>query len=92
MRKLISTVVSVAAIALLMGSINPEEYECEEAVAHLQDCCGPNAPVLNNIECGGTCSHVNLDEQTAICMRKASCDNLKKSGVCDANPTGLACQ
>jgi len=76
-----------ALVALTSGTIDPNEFECEEAVAHIEDCCGHKV----NVACGGTCQDVQLSLDDAVCLRKASCESIVKSGACD-DPTTVGCK
>ena len=81
----------ILLIALLLSpvaAIDPEQFACEEAVAHLHDCCGDRLP---QVDCGQGCSDVTLSLDNATCIRKASCQSLKNAGACD-DPTALECQ
>jgi hypothetical protein len=82
--------VAVGGLLLLSGSINPAEFECEEAVAHLRDCCPAN-DAIDALQCGGSCASVDLDIQSARCLRMASCETLRASGAC-AQPTVVECE
>ncbi len=79
-------IVAVVLVVLLGGSIDPDQFECEEAVAHMKDCCGS----LPAVHCGEACEDVQLSLATSTCLAKASCDALRRSGACD-NPTGVEC-
>jgi hypothetical protein len=71
----------------LAGAIDEREFACEEAYAHLEDCC-PNKPTFH---CGNTCEEIDLQLAAADCLRRTSCDELRDSGACDA-PTEAVCK
>jgi hypothetical protein len=87
MRRLLSLLLVGGLVALASGSIDPQQFECEEAVAHLDDCC--NAQV--DVHCGDGCNSVELTLDNAVCLRKASCDALIRSGACD-DPKSATCE
>ena len=87
MRRVLAVVGFGAILALASGTIDPNEFECEEAVAHIEDCCGNKV----NVTCGGTCADVQLSLADAVCLRKASCESIVKSGACD-DPVGVGCK
>jgi len=79
------------------GDFRRDELECEEAVAHLERCCGELPPERVSCEfdewdcdsseedCG--CSGSNyvfpdLHGDTADCLRQRSCDELRAAGTC----------
>lgn len=73
--------VAAAACGLLFtGAIDQQTLECEEAIAHLQNCCpelyAPNA-------CGAGCSSVQLDGGESQCILERDCDELDDLEVCD---------
>lgn len=83
-------------VPVLMGDMRRDEFLCEEAHAHLADCCpgfktGP-----------GVCEHVDgcdysddpdLTPAQSDCLRAKSCEELRDQGICalvtpkDANGT-----
>ena len=87
MRRVFWLVLLGSMLAVTTAAIDPAEYECEEAVAHIADCCG-TAPTVH---CGGTCEDVDLNIQNAACLRKASCDSIVSSGACE-DPTTVGCK
>jgi hypothetical protein len=74
-------------LGVLTGAINPAEFECEQAVAHIQGCCGNEVTV----QCGGTCEDVDLTLANAKCLSNASCESIIESGACE-DPTRVACK
>jgi hypothetical protein len=87
MRRVLSLVAFGAIVALASGSIDPAEFECEEAVAHIEGCCNTQV----NITCGGTCQETQLSLHDSQCLRKASCDSLIEAGACE-DPLGVGCK
>lgn len=77
---------------LACGDMKQDELDCEEAVAHLQDCCpGFDA---RRIEClhsdGCTPERPAISIPQSQCIRGENCGELVSSGVCgraqDAHP------
>jgi hypothetical protein len=87
MRRALSLVAFGAIVSLASGTIDPAEFECEEAVAHIEGCCHKQVAVT----CGGTCQDVQLSLRDSICLRKASCQSIEDSGACD-DPIGVGCK
>jgi len=85
---------AAAAVVSLSGafSIDRDEFACEEAAAHLAECCdGFDA---RSIICGGGCGYQarpDLDQTRSDCILGASCDDLVASGSC-ASPKRVVCQ
>lgn len=89
------------AILLLLGfglrCIREDEFECEEAVAHLQVCCGMSLPSVmctyqeRMPDCGASARVPDLPIAQARCLRQASCDQIKELGAC-ANPIDAVCK
>jgi hypothetical protein len=78
---------SLAVGALLACGIRQDEFDCENAVAHLQECCpgfsGSSVSCTYNAgACGGT-TYPALDITTSDCIRQASCGTLVSQGICD---------
>jgi hypothetical protein len=74
--------------SLLTASIDERQFACEEALANVADCCGEAAA---RFTCGAACSEIALDLTTADCLRNASCDSMRSSGVC-GDPTHAVCE
>jgi hypothetical protein len=87
MRRVLRVSLLLGVIALTAGSIDPDEFECEEAVEHLKECCG-ETPVIH---CGEGCEKVDLDRHTAQCLRNSTCDEIRAADVC-ADPKAVACE
>ncbi len=88
-RRLIALPVALLSLTLLGGAegVSKTELECEEAVKHLIDCCPDDAPAkLVNCYAGRDCDDrvPDLSDAQAVCLRDASCDDLFRSGACDA--------
>jgi hypothetical protein len=95
-RWLLSMTLAVGSLSMLTAEngIREDELRCEEAKKHLIDCCG--AASVDHLDCTYTpgCDNTDypdLDAKTAVCLRDASCDALKKSGACEG-PQGVACE
>jgi hypothetical protein len=81
----------LAVLALaLTGEIKKEEFDCEEAVQHLADCCPGFDP--HNIDCySDSCNGpIDLDEHLSSCIKAASCHEIALQNACN-KPTGFAC-
>jgi hypothetical protein len=70
--------------------IRRDELHCEEAKKRIMDCCGyASYPLDCTYTAGcGSVDYPDLDERTAICLRDASCDDLKPF----CNAPGYLCQ
>ncbi len=73
----------VLLLAPLAGAIDEDEFACEEAWKHLDDCC-PRPP---RFHCGGGCDPVDVHLPLADQLRKATCEQLEASGACAADFT-----
>jgi hypothetical protein len=73
-------VLAAACGLLFTGAIYQETFECEEAIAHLQDCC-PELYAIN--ACGDGCSGVSLQGGESQCIVERDCDELEALEVCD---------
>jgi hypothetical protein len=78
--------VAVLLTVVLACGIRQDEFSCEDAVAHLQQCC-PDFPGTNiqcvyndNDGCGAT--YPDLDVDLSTCIRNEDCPTLRSSGVC----------
>jgi hypothetical protein len=87
MRRLRTALLGVGMVLACTAGIDVDQFECEEAVAHLHECCR-DVPVLH---CGQACEKTDLQGSTAICLRKASCEALIQSGAC-AQPAETSCE
>lgn len=88
-RRLPSAALVVAILAVVYGAcgskLRSDEFLCEEAYVHLQQCC-PGFQTDGNYctydpGCG-TQQFPALDDQESECIRRLSCDQLVSSGVC----------
>lgn len=73
-----------------------DEFLCEEAVAHLVDCCGE---LKRTIDCanwaadvadwdelwwlGGTVHHPDIDIYQSVCIRDSTCAVMQSAGMCE---------
>jgi hypothetical protein len=80
-RVAVTTFVLALLLSLSCGSITREELACEQAVAHLSDCCPAldtrRLPCFRIREgCSGDTEPM-LTEVAATCVLDASCDSLR---------------
>ncbi len=76
-------------LPLACGNMSGEELVCEEALAHLQDCCpGFNPTHVGCLYDGPGCGDPNgfqtpdVSGDQSACIRGVSCAQLVQSGVC----------
>jgi hypothetical protein len=86
----IATAIAAALVICCGAGLRNDEIECEEATAHLHDCCGGFDP--SNFHCKyvegcDSTTHPDLSIQTSVCIQDQSCDALKARGLCDAART-----
>jgi hypothetical protein len=72
---------------LLACGIREDEFDCENAVARLVQCC-PGF-VASSVDCTYSpgCNdnpYPSLDPSQSNCIMQSSCDTLRQTGVCDA--------
>jgi hypothetical protein len=72
---------------LLSCTIREDEFACEDAISHLEQCCEGFAPTKVNcsyVEGGDGCSPVSptLGPRESACIRTQSCDALRANGGC----------
>jgi hypothetical protein len=75
----------VFGIMLACGSVGAEELVCEDAVAHLADCCPGFDPVRFNCQSDAACGGEGAPALTVTagdCVRSRNCSELNSSGVC----------
>jgi hypothetical protein len=80
-------VLLLLGVVPLAGQIDNQEFACEEAFQHVDECCGRKP----SFTCGADCSEVDTSLATADCLRHTSCEDLRASGACE-NPLGAVCQ
>ncbi len=96
-RLLLSLTLAAGALSTLTAEngIRQDELRCEEAKKHLQDCCGASLPDIDctyvPADCDSTPIYPQLDVNTSVCLRDASCDTLRSSGAC-SSPTEVSCE
>jgi hypothetical protein len=81
---------SLPALALLSlvasGGLREDEIDCEEAVAHLDECC-PGFAKATSMSCTfGTGCEQSLPELTvdeSRCVTAASCDEIRSRNLCE---------
>ncbi len=84
-----------ALVGLAAFGVDKEELDCEQAVAHMVECCPDfDARTINcsRSGCGGTSSYSGIDLSYArsSCILGASCEVLRKSGACE-QPKKVIC-
>jgi hypothetical protein len=89
------TIGVIVGLLLACNGIREDEFACENAVAHLQQCCpgftGSNIACIYEpppVSCGGSDpvsqgESPDLDLEQSACIRAATCDQLRSSGACD---------
>lgn len=86
-----AAMVLLCAFCVRCETIRADEFECEEAMQRLDECCG-EVPALNcNQRVVMACESpqttelpVSLAVSASKCIRSASCASLKKAGLCGA--------
>lgn len=74
------TLCALALVAILPAAIPKNQLECEEAIAHLSECC----PGLEASQvCGDGCSPITLSEGESDCIRERDCESLRAAKVCE---------
>jgi hypothetical protein len=70
---------------LLACGIRQDEFDCENAAAHLAECCpGFDAKAIScTYSDACTTTYPALDPAQSDCIRQASCESLRAAGVCD---------
>jgi hypothetical protein len=80
------TVSVIVGVGLAGGCIREDEFECENAVAHLQQCCAHFD--AKAIECsyvtGCGTYYPQISAAESRCIESKSCDALRATGVCAA--------
>jgi hypothetical protein len=79
----------VAAVWLCLGvfrdaAFPEDELQCEEAAAHLQNCCAEGPSLFCRFEEGEGCDYVSPDLSPAEsrCIRRLSCAEIRDRGLC----------
>lgn len=78
---------AVIFLVFACGGIDDNELKCEEAVAHLEDCCpGVDARrfTCDNEQTCVPSSTPDFYEKASECITSRTCDELKNQGKCDA--------
>ena len=77
-----------AALSTLVagGGLRQDELDCEEAVAHLQDCCPDfaNATIACVASSGCTPSDPALSIKESACVIARSCADVVATGLCES--------
>jgi hypothetical protein len=81
------TITLLVAVLLGCTGIRQDEFVCEDAVSHLQECC-PGFQA-GNVDCSydpGGCESNAIYPEISIaqsaCIRGESCNTLRSTGVC----------
>jgi hypothetical protein len=86
------TVALLVGLLLACTGIRQDEFACEDAVAHLQQCCpdftGSNivcvyAAVAGGCDTSGYSENPDFDVEQSTCIRNEACAVLRSSGVCE---------
>src|SRR4051812_48491925 len=88
LRKTLAFWVAALALSLALGSngIREDELECEEAIAHLVECCPRFAAA--SVKCeyddseGCKTTYTALSIAESRCIERRSCDDVRSSGLC----------
>jgi hypothetical protein len=76
---------SAVVLVTFACSFRPDEFDCENAAAHLYQCCpgfDPNTIYCDYSDfCGPVYPDIGVDESS--CIRSKSCDTLRSTGICD---------
>jgi hypothetical protein len=93
-RWLLSGLLAGAALSTLTGGfgVQRDEFECEQAVAHLEECC-PGFDGRSLI-CSSGCGYEagpDLHPEGSECIIGATCESLQTSGACGA-PKRVTCE
>jgi hypothetical protein len=76
-------------LVLACSGISQAEFECEDAVSHLQKCCqGLTASNINCIHeavsgCDSYSNNPDFDTVQSQCILNEPCDELVSTGVCE---------
>jgi hypothetical protein len=70
-------------MGLATGCIDEDQFECENAVGHLQKCCpGFDA---SSLSCSNGCDvSVAFDAEQSRCIQAMPCEAIARTGACDA--------
>lgn len=75
----------VAVWATTVGAIRRDEFLCEEAHAKLVECCpgfSTDGSYCSYSEGCGNTSYPALSPEESNCIRTASCEKLRDTGIC----------
>jgi hypothetical protein len=74
---------AIAIIALTAVDATEQDLRCEEAVAHLKDCCGDSFdPHSVNCTTSGCNSHPSLTVDESQCISSAICAGIIAHNLC----------
>jgi hypothetical protein len=71
-------ILAIVLGGVLPGALHEDQLECEEAIAHLDECCAIQAPLV----CGDGCSSVTLSLETSECIQDRSCEEILATNIC----------
>lgn len=64
---------------VLPGALEENQLECEQALAHLEECC----PALDAPHaCGDGCDSVTLTLDSSQCLKDSSCAEIQAANMC----------
>ena len=79
-RAVARSVCALLLVGILPAAIPKNQLECEEAIAHLSECC----PGLEASQvCGDGCSPITLSEGESECIVDRDCESLRAARVCE---------
>jgi hypothetical protein len=80
-----TVIATLIAFVACIAPLREDEFLCEEAHAHLVECC-PNfttdSQYCSYAEGCGTAQYPALTADESQCIRDQSCDRLRSDGVC----------
>ncbi len=82
-----------ALVVLGAFGVDKEEFSCEQATAHLAECCpgfDARTIICGGNGCGGSGGYVDLNQARSECILGASCEDLVSSGAC-GSPRKVLC-
>jgi hypothetical protein len=88
-RRLLRLVVTMAVAVIWLGSggLREDEFQCEQAVAHLHDCCPDLEP--HAITCSYSKGYCGYRVDTAfsikesLCIQDSSCEVIRAAQICE---------
>lgn len=72
-------ILAITLGGVLPGALHEDQLECEQALAHLEECC----PALDAPQvCGDGCGSVTLTLETSQCLKNSSCAEIEAADMC----------